>query len=79
MKRAMEIAEQAELLPEGERIWLIERLARSLKRESVLTSPRIIGDLSAMGQDPQIQREIAAIADEFAGTELDGLKPANVS
>jgi hypothetical protein len=30
-------------------------------------------DLSAMANDPEIQAEIAAIGQEFAGAEMDGL------
>ncbi len=36
-------------------------------------NPDIESELAAMAADPDIQREIATIEDEFAETEADGL------
>ena len=61
-------------LSRNDQLLLIERLAHRLRdssRESEASRER---DLAAMAADPEIQRELAAIREEFAVTEGDGLE-----
>lgn len=57
-----------------ERLWLIERLVHGLRHSSRDARPAFDAALAEMAADPQIRRELAEIAQEFAGTELDGLE-----
>jgi hypothetical protein len=55
----------------AEQLLLMERLVRRIRQQ---TEYRSSSDLSRMAEDPDIQREIAAINAEFAPTENDGLE-----
>jgi hypothetical protein len=67
-----EIESRLPLLSAEEQLFLVERLARDLRRAA---RPQITDeDLAALAADPNIQRELKAIEEEFAPTELDGLE-----
>ena len=61
-----------------EQLWLLEHVARQV-RERVQTGNKFSApkymekQLRAMANNPSIQSEIAAINEEFAITEMDGL------
>jgi hypothetical protein len=57
-----------------ERLWLIERLAHGLRHSSRDTGPAFDAVLADMAADPEIRRELAQFAQEFAPTEMDGLE-----
>ena len=50
---------------------LLDRLAADRRRKEAI---RFQSELAAMAADPDIQREIRAIEEEFAATEQDGLE-----
>lgn len=58
----------------AEQLWLMERLVQHIRERTVTaTSVAPSNDLAAMAADPQIQRELRLIEEEFALTEADGL------
>ena len=57
-----------------ERLWLIERLIHGLRYGSKESRSPFDANLAEMAADPEIQRELANIAQEFAPTEMDGLE-----
>ncbi|MBI1831296.1 MAG: hypothetical protein HYR84_07600 [Planctomycetes bacterium] len=59
-------------LSHHEQLWLIEHLAKHLRRPP--PPANFEADLVAMANDPQIQQENRAIEAEFAGAEEDGLE-----
>jgi hypothetical protein len=61
-------------LSRDEQLWLIERLAHRLRLAPSTADTTLEDDLAAMAADPDIQRELRAIEQEFAGTEGDGLE-----
>jgi hypothetical protein len=61
-----QIEERITQLPVDERLWLIER-------ESIRKQHAFEAQFVAMAADPDIQREIHQIDEEFAVTEADGL------
>ena len=69
-----DIEQRASGLSTKEQLWLIERLAQNLRR---LSPPGLLvtdEHLAAMAADPDIQREIREIDEEFLTTETDGLE-----
>jgi hypothetical protein len=60
-------------LPVDEQLWLIERVAQRL-REYMLKQNALDAQLVAMAADPDIQRELHKIDEEFAVAESDGLE-----
>ena len=69
-----ELATKITQLSQEEQLWLIEKLAHSL-RETQLKDQTVSGNqLVAMASDPEIQSELRQIAQEFAFTESDGLE-----
>jgi hypothetical protein len=58
-------------LTHDECLRLIERLVRGLRCDSRPTNDTILAEMAA---DPQIQREMTQIAEEFLPTEMDGLE-----
>ena len=69
-----EVERRALQLSHEERLWLIERLAQSLRGGPGRGRPDWAQQLAAMAADPDVQRELQQIAGEFAPTEMDGLK-----
>ena len=66
------IENQLPQLSHDEQLWLIERLAKRLRKKP--PPANFEADLAAMANDPQIQQELRAIEAEFAVTEQDGLE-----
>jgi hypothetical protein len=60
-------------LPLNDQLCLMERLAQHIRNE-MSESQELEKQISAMANDPQIQRELRVIETEFSITELDGLK-----
>jgi hypothetical protein len=69
-----EVERTALQLSHEERLWLIERLAQSLRAGRRGGQADWGQGLAAMAADPEVQRELRQIADEFAPTEMDGLQ-----
>ncbi len=67
----MEIESRFDGLPLNARLSLLKRLIQRVRQteESAWAT-----DLAAMAQDPEIQRELRKIDEEFRQTELDGLQ-----
>ncbi|MCL1464705.1 hypothetical protein [Argonema galeatum] len=74
-----EIEHSIRALSLEEQLWLLERIARQV-RERTHTKDKFADakymkeQLAAMARDPNIQSEIAAIKEEFAVAEMDGLE-----
>jgi hypothetical protein len=74
----LEIERSIRALSLEEQQWLLKRLTRQVQ-ERVVTASKFAdaaymeAQIKAMASDPDIQAEIAAINEEFAGTEMDGL------
>jgi hypothetical protein len=69
-----EIEKQIDELSLDEQLRLLERLASRVRRRASEKSNGIGSDLAAMATDPDIQRELRAIEEEFRITEADGLE-----
>lgn len=69
-----EIERQFGLLPLDEQLWLLERLVRGLRQHVPGKQAGLDQDLAAMAADPEIQRELRAIEEEFSAAEGDGLE-----
>ena len=59
----------------AEQLWLLERLAQRLRAQMIVHSP-LEQQLAAMAEDPEIQRELQRIEEEFAPAAADGLEPS---
>ena len=75
----LEIDRSIRALSLEEQMWLLERLVRHLREKThthafPINSQDMEEDLAAMASDPDIQAEIAAINEEFAVAEMDGLE-----
>ncbi len=57
----------------SDQLWLMERLAQRIRQRTLRPLSIQESDLSAMANDPAIQRELRQIEAEFAPTEFDGL------
>jgi hypothetical protein len=68
-----EIERQLPQLSFEERVTLIERLARTLRRSHNPLPLGWSGALALMAEDPDIQRETREIDEEFAAALRDGL------
>jgi hypothetical protein len=60
-------------LTKDEQLWLLKRLARHLRQENQTEADFLDDQIAEMAKDPDIQREIRAINEEFAVTDNDGL------
>ncbi|MDY6867657.1 MAG: hypothetical protein SVT56_07100 [Chloroflexota bacterium] len=60
-------------LPLDDQLRLMERLAQNI-RNLMATKSDIEIQLAAMANDPEIQKELRMIEEEFALTEADGLE-----
>ena len=66
-----EIAE----LPVEDKLWLQTQIDKQIRAAALGKSASAIeSELEEMANDPEIQRELAAIELEFAATSMDGLK-----
>ena len=70
-----QIEERIHQLSLAEQLWLIERLAQRLREQLIVHSP-FEQQLAAMADDPDIQRELQRIEEEFAPAAADGLEPS---
>ena len=68
-----ELERQIGQLSAEEQLWLIERLARRLRRRNPDEQIALETELAEMAADADIQREMRAIEEEFRSTEGDGL------
>ncbi len=64
---ATELRQRIEQLSLDDRLWLLERLASSVRRAA--RSDVGDGDLAEMAADPDIQREMRQIAEDFRDLE----------
>ena len=55
----------------SEQVWLLERLAHHIREQT--THREIEDQLISMAADPDVQRELRAIEDEFSAADYDGL------
>jgi hypothetical protein len=69
-----QIEERIHQLSLAEQLWLIERLAQRL-RAQLLAQNMFEDALATMAADPEIQRELQCIEEEFAPAAADGLEP----
>jgi hypothetical protein len=60
-----------------EQLILMERLARRIRSQTVPAPAVNESDLTAMANDPAIQRELQQIEAEFSVAEADGLNVAD--
>lgn len=70
-----EIENKINQLSREEQLWLIERLAYSLRKSTLKEKDQSILEyqLATMAHDPEIQNELKKIDEEFALTESNGL------
>jgi hypothetical protein len=69
-----ELERRIEQLPIDEQLWLAERLLHRVRLQGQGVRPDLAQGLAAMAADPEIQRELREIQDEFSATESDGLE-----
>ena len=67
-----EIEKRLDQLSADEQLRLMEQLGRRMRRAARNGSREAA--LAEMAADPEVQRELKAIEEEFAGTEQDGLE-----
>jgi hypothetical protein len=70
-----QLEERIHQLSLAEQLWLIERLAQRLREQLIVQSP-FEQQLAAMADDPDIQRELQRIEEEFVPAAADGLQPS---
>lgn len=75
----LEIERSIRALSLEEQLWLLERIARQVRERTLIQNKLADAkymekQLAAMANDPNIQAEIAAINEEFAVAEMDGLE-----
>jgi len=76
-----EIEQSIRALSIDEQLWLLERIVHQLRQKAYsgaqpVTVIDIDVQLAEMANDPAIQAELAAINQEFALAEMDGLEPS---
>jgi len=59
----------------AEQLWLLERIAQRVRAQMIVYSP-FEPQLAAMAEDPDIQRELQRIEEEFEPAAADGLDPS---
>jgi hypothetical protein len=70
-----ELEREIALLPVEDKLQLRDGLDRQIRAAALGKSvSEIEAELEGMANDPDIQRELAAIELEFAGTSMDGLE-----
>ncbi|MDZ7288453.1 MAG: hypothetical protein ONB44_00800 [candidate division KSB1 bacterium] len=74
----LEIENMIDRLSRQEQLWLIEKLARRLREDSINNNPPgrvdFHSQLMMMANDPEVQAELRKIEQEFSVTEADGLE-----
>jgi hypothetical protein len=71
-----EIERQVHQLPPAVRLRLIEIVVHSLRQGPAGVSPPLQDELAKMAADPEVQRELRQIVEEFGPAEMDGLEDA---
>jgi hypothetical protein len=76
--KLLEIVRDIRNLSLSEKQWLLDNLVSQIQSKTQVSSKfndsaLLKSQLQEMAQDPEIQAEIAAIHEEFAIAELDGL------
>jgi hypothetical protein len=66
------IEAQLPLLSNDERLWLIEHLAQQVRKPTERDDFR--AEMEAMANDPEIQKELREIQEEFSVADGDGLE-----
>ena len=61
-------------LPLSDQLWLVERLIRRIRQNTLNRQDTFEDQLVAMAADPEIQHELQVIETEFAVAEADGLE-----
>jgi hypothetical protein len=69
-----EIEQRIDQLSFDEQLLLLEQLAQRIRRAKHADRSAPADDLTAMAADPDIQRELREIDEEFRATEMDGLE-----
>lgn len=67
-----EIENRIRQFPIAEQLWLVERVAQNI-REQLAAKPSLEEQLAMMAADPNIQRELRDIEEEFGIAVFDGL------
>jgi hypothetical protein len=60
----------------SEQLWLIERLVHHVHEATLNSRSGLDEQLALMANDPEIQRELRNIEQEFSHAEADGLETA---
>ncbi|NEQ37168.1 MAG: hypothetical protein F6K40_13195 [Okeania sp. SIO3I5] len=73
--KLLEIEQAINCLSLDEQKWLLNRLSEKVKQKStqILENYKVENQIELMAKDPDIQREIALIEQEFIITEMDGI------
>ncbi len=69
-----QIEESFNQLPLPEKLRLIERLVHNAQKSVLVEHQSFESQLAAMAADPEIQKELQIIEDDFALAETDGLR-----
>jgi len=69
-----ELEQRIQLLSVNEQLLLAERLLHRVRLNGGARPPDLGQELAAMAADPDIQRELREIQEEFSTTEADGLE-----
>ncbi len=69
-----ELERRIQLLPVNEQLWLVERVLHRMRVNGGPAQGDEAEELAAMAADPDIQREVRAIEEEFGPAEADGLE-----
>ncbi len=69
-----QIEKEISMLPQNDQLMLMEKIIHRLRKSSQNRGDMIETQLAAMASDPEIQRELKEINEEFAQTESDGLE-----
>jgi hypothetical protein len=64
-----ELERQITQLSAEEQLWLIERVARRLRRPTLEDQAALESELAAMAADPEIQHELRSIEKDFRSME----------
>ena len=68
-----QIEKNVSMLPRDEQLLLVERIIHRLRKKNIEEESDIESQLAVMASDPDIQKELMKINEEFASTELDGI------
>lgn len=68
--QVLELEQQITFLPRAEQLLLLERIIHRLRQDDT-TMQDLDRQLEAMAADPEIQREMQSIHDEFAPTQQE--------